>query len=142
MIKRALPILAMLAACHSPIPYHPTVRAFTVTTVPLLSRELAGTYPFLKQDFAKGGMLDGKEVYAFVPSTLVAYAGDTLEITLVNPEDDAHTFVLPDFAAAIPGQSTKTVRDVAGAPGIYPFRCNLTAHAPMMSGELVVLDRP
>jgi plastocyanin len=141
MMKRVVCALALLAACHSPFPYRPQVRSFTVTTVPLLSRELAGTYPFLKQDFARGGMLEGKEVYAFVPSTLVAYAGDTLEITLVNPEDDAHTFVLPDFAAAIPGQSTKTIQYVAGAAGIYPFRCNLTAHAPMMSGELVVLAR-
>jgi len=112
----------------------------TVTTVPLLTKEMASVYPFLKSDFAAQGVLAGKEVYAFSPSTLTAYAGDTLEITFINPEDDAHTFVLPDLAVALPGQSTKTVRYLVGAPGIYPFQCNIASHAPMMNGQLVVLD--
>ena len=61
-------------------------------------------------------------------------------ITFVNPEDDVHTFVLPDLSVALPGQTTKTVRYVTGKPGIYPFRCNMAAHSPMMSGQLVVLE--
>ena len=136
-MKRALALLAVLAGCHPA--YHPRTRAITVTAVPLLTREMAVIYPFLKTDFAAQGVLAGKEVYAFIPSTLTAYAGDTLEITFVNPEDDAHTFVLPDLSVALPGQSTKTVRYPVGAPGIYPFQCNMAAHAPMMSGQLVVL---
>jgi plastocyanin len=133
-------LLALVAACHPVPPYHPQVRAVTITTVPLLTKEMAAVYPFLKQDFAKGGVLEGKEVYAFEPSTITAYAGDTLDITFVNPEDDAHTFVLPDFAVALPGQAAKTVRYVTGKPGIYPFRCNMAAHSPMMSGQLVVRE--
>jgi len=140
---RHSPIVLVLAwgvaGCRSPAPNHPQLRQFTVTTVPLLTKELARTYPFLVQDFARGGVLEGKEVYAFVPSTLVAYAGDTLELTFINPEDDAHTFALTDSTVAIPGQSTRTARYVARRAGIFTFRCTVPAHMPMMSGELVVL---
>ena len=108
-----LALLVAGAACRPA--YQPRTRTVTVTAVPLLTKEMAAVYSFLKADFAAQGMLSGKEVYAFVPSTLVAYAGDTLEITFVNPEDDAHTFVLPDLAVALPGQSTKTVRYPVGA---------------------------
>src|SRR2546426_12538960 len=58
--------------------YLPRVRDLTITAVPLLTRELARVYPFLVRDFAAGGVLEGKEVYGFSPSTLVAYEGDTL----------------------------------------------------------------
>ena len=137
-MNRAILLLLIAGACRPT--YHPRTRAVTVTTVPLLTKEMAAVYPFLKQDFAAQGVLAGKEVYAFLPSSLTAYAGDTLEITFINPEDDAHTFVLPDLALALPGQGTKTVRYPVGAPGIYPFQCNIASHAPMMSGQLVVLE--
>ena len=136
-MKQMIAVVLGLVACRPA--YHPRTRHVTVTAVPLLTREMAAVYPFLKTDFAAQGILSGKEVYAFVPSTLLAYAGDTLEITFVNPEDDAHTFVLPDLAVALPGQSTKTVVYPVGAPGLYPFQCNIAAHAPMMAGQLVVL---
>jgi plastocyanin len=138
-VKRACIAIGMLVAAACRPAYQPRTRAITVTTVPLLTKEMAAVYPFLKQDFAAQGVLAGKEVYAFSPSTLTAYAGDTLAITFVNPEDDAHTFVLPDLAVALPGQTMKTVRYAVGAPGIYQFQCNISAHAPMMSGQLVVL---
>ena len=41
--------------------------------VPLLVQEMQGTLPFLKQEFTHGRLLDGKEVFAFYPSTLVVY---------------------------------------------------------------------
>ena len=138
-MKRVI-VLTLLSAAACRPPHHGRTRAVTVTTVPLLTKEMASVYPFLKSDFAAQGVLAGKEVYAFSPSTLTAYAGDTLEITFINPEDDAHTFVLPGLAVALPGQGTKIVRYPVGAPGIYPFRCNIASHAPMMSGQLVVLD--
>jgi plastocyanin len=140
MTRCALAALILSVPACRGVPYRPRTRPITVTTVPLLTKEMAAVYPFLKADFAAQGVLAGKEVYAFVPSTIVAYAGDTLEITFVNPEDDAHTFVLPNLAVALPGQSRKAVRYPVGAPGIYPFQCNIAAHAPMMSGQLVVLE--
>jgi hypothetical protein len=74
--RTALTLAALVIGCGRA--YTPRTRQFTVTTVPLLVKELAPTYPFLAKDFAKGGVLDGKEVYAFEPSTLTVYAGDTL----------------------------------------------------------------
>ncbi len=110
-----------------------------VTTVPLVTKELATTYPFLKKDFAKGGVLDGKEIYEFMPSTITANEGDTLRLTFINPEDDPHNFVLNDLSVSIPGQSVTHATYVAQRAGIFDFVCAIPAHMPMMHGQLVVL---
>lgn len=119
--------------------YAPHVRTVTVTTVPLLVKEQQGVLPFLKEDFAKGGVLDGKEVYAFSPSTITVVQGDTIHFTFINPEDDVHSFVLPDFVVPLPGNRIVDTAYVARRAGIYPFVCSIAAHLPMMSGQLVVL---
>ncbi len=144
MPRRSLaPLAALLAAlpaaCRPAPAYVPRTRDVVITAVPLLTKEMQAIYPFLRQDFAPGGVLDGKEVYAFVPGTVTVMAGDTLRLTLLNPEDDAHTFVMAGLALALPGQSRTDTTYVARRPGIYPFFCSLPAHAPMMHGELVVL---
>jgi uncharacterized cupredoxin-like copper-binding protein len=114
-------------------------REVVVTTVPLVTKELATTYPFLKKDFAKGGVLDGKEIYEFMPSTITANEGDTLRLTFINPEDDPHNFVLNDLSVSIPGQSVTHATYVAQRAGIFDFVCAIPAHMPMMHGQLVVL---
>src|SRR5262249_4406143 len=43
--------------------YRPVTRSFVVTTVPLLVHEQTGEFDYLNQDFAKGGTLEGKEVW-------------------------------------------------------------------------------
>lgn len=124
----------------------------TVTMVPLLTKEQRSTYPFLARDFAKGGVLEGKEVYAFVPGTITVIEGDTLRLSLVNPEDDEHTFVLPgcteedresfklpDCTVHLPGQSVTHAVWIARHAGILPITCDLPSHAPFMAGQLVVL---
>ncbi|MEJ2186339.1 MAG: cupredoxin domain-containing protein [Gemmatimonadota bacterium] len=136
-------VLALAAtACarepHQPA-YRPRVREVTLTAIPLLTREMARIYPFLNDDFAKGGVLDGKEVYAFVPSNVTAYAGDTLDLTLVNPEDDEHSFVLPDLYVKMPGMSVTHATYVVDRPGIIRFVCAIPKHMPYMWGEIVVL---
>jgi hypothetical protein len=118
--------------------YERRAREITITTVPLLVKEQERVFPFLRQAFARGGVLENHEVYAFVPSTIVAVEGDTLRLVVINPEDDAHTLVLPGLALAIPGERTTRATYVAPRAGIYPLRCDLPAHAPMMSGQLVV----
>ena len=120
-------------------PYTPTTRAITITTVPLLVKEEQNVLPFLREDFAKGGVLDGKEVYAFAPSTVTVVEGDTIQFTLINPEDDQHSFVLPDLAVSLPAQKTTTATYIAKRAGITRFVCAVQAHLPMMWGELVVL---
>lgn len=119
--------------------YRPRVRELTLTAVPLLVREDAKIYPFLRADFAPGGVLEGKEVYAFVPPSITAVEGDTLRLTIVNPEDDEHTLVLPGLAVVLPGQQTTRATYVAPRAGLYPMTCNLPTHAPLMAGQLVVL---
>ncbi len=110
-----------------------------MTTVPLLVKEAQTVYPFLKPAFAKGGVLDGKEVYAFSPSTITVVEGDTIHLTLINPEDDLHSFVLPDFAVVLPGGKTTEATYVARHAGIFRILCSVPSHLPMMSGQLVVL---
>jgi len=129
------------AAANTSAPaYVPRTRAITVTTVPLLVKEQRTTFPFLAAAFGKGGVLEGKEVYAFSPSTLTVIEGDTLHLTLINPEDDVHSFVLPDFAVSLPGNKTTDTTYVARRAGIYPILCAVQAHLPMMSGQLLVLS--
>lgn len=140
----AFALLLATTACTRSAPteraaYVPRVRALTVTTVPLLVKEQQSTFPFLKSAFGEGGVLHGKEVYAFSPSTLTVVEGDTIHFTLINPEDDVHSFVLPDLAVSLPGNRTTNVTYVAKHAGIFPIVCAVATHLPMMSGQLVVL---
>jgi plastocyanin len=138
---------ALLASCQAPTRAKTNrsgsarAREIVITTVPLLTKELATTYPFLKKDFATGGVLAGKEVYEFMPSTITVREGDTLRLTFVNPEDDAHSFVMEGLSVSIPGQSETHATYVAAQAGIYDFVCAIPAHLPMMRGQLVVLPQ-
>jgi len=136
--------LLVIAACtggpNTAAIYAPRMREVTVTTVPLLVKEAQGLYPFLRPAFAKGGVLEGKEVYAFSPSTITVVEGDTLRLTLINPEDDEHSFVLPDLALALPGGKATEATYIPKHAGIYPILCAIPSHLPMMTGQLVVLS--
>lgn len=137
--------LVSLAGCTSSKtapsthPYVPRVREITVTAVPLLVKEQQTLFPFLAKDFKKGGVLEGKEVYAFSPSTVTVVEGDTIHFTLINPEDDDHSFVLPDLVVPLAPQTTTRVTYVAKRAGIFPILCAIPSHLPMMSGQLIVL---
>ena len=143
LLASSIPAILFGANCArsvaTPLAYHPRARAITVTTVPLLVKEQRETFPFLGAAFAKGGVLEGKEVYAFSPSTLTVAEGDTLHLTLINPEDDVHSFVLPDFVVSLPGNKAIDTTYVAKHAGIFPILCAVQSHLPMMSGQLVVL---
>jgi plastocyanin len=119
--------------------YVPEAREVTITTVPVLVHEQEHLFPFLHEAFAKGGVLEGREVYAFVPSTITVIEGDTLHLTVINPEDDDHTLVLPGLSMKLPARRTTRASYVARTAGIYAFTCNLPEHMPMMWGQLVVL---
>jgi plastocyanin len=142
LLRGAL-VVALASCAHAdgrPAPaYRPRTRSVTVTAVPLLVKEEQAVLPFLKGDFAPGGVLEGKEVYAFSPSTITVVEGDTVHLTLINPEDDDHSFVLPDFAVALPPQRSIEATYVAKHAGIFPILCAVQSHLPMMSGQLVVL---
>jgi len=136
-------VLGLTAACTARAPstpaYTPRTRDVTITAVPLLTKEMAAVYPFLREDFAPGGVLDGKEVYTFMPSTVTVVEGDTVHFTFVNPEDDKHLFTMADLSVTLPGQTITSATYVARHAGIYRFVCDIPAHLPMMWGQLVVL---
>lgn len=144
-LRRPFVIIALAAACarsqptHARASYVPRRRTVVITTVPLLVKEQSKVLPFLAKDFAAGGVLDGKEVYAFSPSTITVVAGDTLALTLMNPEDDDHAFAMSDFYVKLPPQGKVDTTYVARRPGVYEFSCTVPAHVPMMHGQLVVL---
>ncbi len=121
--------------------YKPQTRTFTITAVPMVVHEMQDSEDYLKADFAKGGLLDGKEVYGFYPSDLVVYQGDTVNLTLVNPADDPHTFTIAplNINVEMKGQSAAHTSFVASQPGTYEFICDEPEHAPYMWGQLVVL---
>lgn len=139
-------IASATAACGRSSPaehqttYVPRSRPIAVTMVPLLVKEQGKVFPFLKDAFAAGGVLDGKEVYAFSPSTVTVVEGDTIRFTFINPEDDVHSFVMHDLSVALPPQKVTSAMYVARRAGIFPFECSIPGHLPMMSGELVVLS--
>ena len=141
-------VLLVSAACGgaataqtSSAHYTPQDRSFTVTLVPLQVHEQQSTFDFLKEDFAKGGLLDGKEVYGMSPSGLTVYQGDRVTIHWVNPADDEHPIAAPGLNAAVDvkGQSTADMTFVASKAGLFQIACTLPEHAPYMNGQLVVL---
>lgn len=134
-----LAVWAFAACAVGPPRYAAQTRELTLLTVPLLSKELEATYPFLREDFAPGGVLEGMEVYAFVPSSLTVVEGDTIHFTFLNPEDDPHDFVLPGLSVPIPAQSVTHATYVARSPGLFTFVCSVPGHLPAMYGQLVVL---
>jgi plastocyanin len=121
--------------------YTPQARNMTITAVPLAVHEMQDSLDYLKDDFAKGGILDGKEVYGFYPSTLTVYKGDTLNLTLVNPADDDHTFTVSGLGVdtTMKGKTVTKVSFVVKQAGIFTFYCNEAEHAPYMWGQLIVL---
>lgn len=121
----------------------PQNRNFTVAAVPLLVHEQTGIFGFLQQDFAPGGVLDGKEVYGFNPSQLVVQKGDRVHVTIVNPTNDPHSFTVPDLGVnvLIDGGQANGVSFVASRVGAFTLMCTVAEHQPYMSGQVVVLPR-
>jgi plastocyanin len=121
--------------------YAPQTRTLLVTTVPLLVHEQVGTFDYLKKDFSSKGMLATKEVWGFSPSSFTVYEGDTVNVTVVNPSGDDHTFTLPEvgFNLYVKAQSTATGTFLARTVGPFTFVCTIAEHSPYMSGQLIVL---
>ena len=135
----ASPLIAGCAREPQAPRHTPQIRNVTITAVPLLTKEMNTVYSFLATDFGKGGVLEGKEVYAFIPDNVTVFEGDTVRFTLINPEDDAHSFVLSTLAVSMPPQSTVSATYVARQAGVFDYVCEIPSHKPMMYGQLVVL---
>ncbi|HEX9312297.1 MAG TPA: cupredoxin domain-containing protein [Actinomycetota bacterium] len=125
----------------APVTYRPQTRSLVVTAVPLLVHEQAGFFDYLKKDFGKGGLLQDKEVWGFSPNTLTVYGGDTVNVTVINPGDDPHTFTIPEvnFSLSVEGKSQVEGSFVVPSAGLYKFFCAIPEHTPYMWGNLIVL---
>ena len=132
---------ALVSAVSTKSTYTPVTRNFIITTVPLLVHEQTGTFDYLGKDFGKKGILKDKEVWAFSPSNLTVYEGDTVRITVVNPSGDDHTFTLSSvgFDLYVKAQSKASGSFVVPKTGPFTFVCTIAEHSPYMSGQLVVL---
>ena len=121
--------------------YKPQTRDLVVTAVPMLVHEETGLYDYLKKDFAKGGLLQNGEIWAFSPSSLTVYEGDTVNVTVVNPGGDPHTFTIADmnFNIDVPAVATVKGSFVVPKVGLFKFFCAIPEHSPYMWGSLVVL---
>lgn len=141
LAERAL--AAPAAQIGTPGPGGSQTRDFYIAMVPLVVHEQSSIYPFVGKAFAKGGVLDGKEIYAFMPSTTSCFAGDTLNVHLVNPADDPHTFTVVELgkSVTVDGSAMGTITLEALPAGIYTVMCAEAEHMPWMWGQIIVLNR-
>ncbi len=125
----------------TPPPYAPVTRNFVITSVPLVVKEMTSMYDTLKPELGKGGILADKEVYGFYPNSFTVYQGDTVNLTLVNPQDDPHTFTLPTFGVNVEMKAGTVAKGsfVASKVGAYTFTCAEAEHSPYMWGQVIVL---
>jgi hypothetical protein len=88
------------------------------------------------------------------PNILVAFRGDTISLTVVNPNDEAHSLRFPDLEGL---QTDRLAKDEsaeltfeAAQAGVFAFRCGLRPNAEQgdctpdhgrQVGYLIVLDR-
>ncbi len=121
--------------------YTPQTKNFVVTTVPLLVHEETGTLSYLKKDFSSHGLLAGKEIWGFSPSSLTVYQGDTVDLTLVDPSGDPHTFTVPDlgFNLNVKAEASASGSFTATKVGVFTYSCVVAEHSPYMWGQLIVL---
>lgn len=131
------------AAAHAS--YTPKTRTINMFAVPGWIGEMA-TIPafkeFAPQDFKKGGLNDGNEVFVWDPQSIAACAGDTISLQIGNPGPDDHTFTLPDFSVNTPiptGKVTPVSFKVTKA-GIFDYYCTIAEHTRYMHGTLLVFD--
>jgi hypothetical protein len=123
--------------------YTPQTRNLTVATVPLVTHEHQAMQAELREVFGPNGALAGKEVFGFYPDTIVAYQGDTVNLTLVNAQpDDAQTFTIRapyNIDVALGANSSTQTSFVANQVGVFPYLSTVTDYAPYMYGTLIVL---
>jgi len=121
--------------------YTPQTRSFVMTIVPYWVHEETGVFDYLKGDFSKKGILNGKEVWGFNPSSITVYQGDTVDIVLYNPSSDPHTWTLDGMDVNVPvdAQAKADVHFTASEVGLFQFNCEVGEHFPFMTGQLTVL---
>ncbi len=88
------------------------------------------------------------------PQSLIAFKGDTILLTVNNPDEHAHSFILPEFGVVTPLLETEggtaVVEFTVDEAGIFQFACGLpydheagycAVDHEHMVGYLIVLER-
>lgn len=77
----------------------------------------------------------------WLPSSLIVYEGDTIELTLINTLDVPHGFRIDTFGieAVINAKSKSTVKFTAKGTGLHSYVCHL--HPPHIGGQILVLEK-
>jgi nitrosocyanin len=79
-------------------------------------------------------------VKVWVPESIFAKKGDTVELRLINKLDAEHGYKIAAFGVekVVAGQAAETVTFTADKAGIFPISCQL--HPPHVAGQIVVLE--
>lgn len=79
-------------------------------------------------------------IKVWVPESIFAKKGDTVELRLINKLDAEHGYKIEAFGVekVVAAQAAETVTFKADKAGIFPISCQL--HPPHVAGQLVVLE--
>lgn len=79
-------------------------------------------------------------VKIWVPESIFAKKGDTVELRLINKLDAEHGYKIAAFGVekVVAAQAAETVTFTADKAGIFPISCQL--HPPHVAGQIVVLE--
>src|SRR5262249_32696012 len=80
-------------------------------------------------------VLDGTKIW--LPSSLMVYQGEEVELTLINKLDDPHGFKIADVGVeeVVQPKAQMTVKFTASQPGAYSYICHL--HPPHLGGQIL-----
>jgi plastocyanin len=84
-------------------------------------------------------VLDGTKIW--LPSSLMVYQGEEVELTLINKLEDPHGFKIADVGIeeVVQPKAQTTVKFTASQPGVYSYICHL--HPPHIGGQMLVLSK-
>jgi heme/copper-type cytochrome/quinol oxidase subunit 2 len=84
-------------------------------------------------------IFDGTKIW--LPSSLIVYRGETVELTLINKLDEPHGFMMEAFGieAVVQPKSKTTVQFTPDKAGLHTYICQL--HPPHIGGQILVLDK-
>lgn len=79
-------------------------------------------------------------VKIWVPESIFAKKGDTVELRLINKLDAEHGYKIEAFGVekVVAAQAAETVTFTADKAGVFPISCQL--HPPHVAGQIVVLE--
>ena len=84
-------------------------------------------------------VLDGTKIW--LPSSLMVYQGEEVELTLINKLEDPHGFKIADVGIeeVVQPKAQTTVKFTAAQPGAHSYICHL--HPPHIGGQMLVLSK-